>query len=202
MIMQTSALGREGIESFESCMQAVAGRPGFFSTYRDEAGVLTIGFGHTNLGGVPPKIAPGVVWTQDNCDQALTADLADTERTVEAVQAQWHFTLTQSQWDALVSFEFNTGHLRASSIPAKLADGNVDAAIATLLLYNHAGNPPHVLSGLTRRREYEAALFRGNLQLAASIADMHLQTNQAEQIETAAAVPAAVEASSQQQAAS
>lgn len=189
--MKTSLLGREGIEAFETCMQAVAGRPGFYTTYRDEVGVLTIGYGHTNLGNVPPRIAPGIVWTKEMCDQALDNDLGDTEVAVESVLRSIGFTPTQAQYDALVSFEFNTGHLAGSSIPAKLQAGDLEAAIATLLLYNHAGG--RVLNGLTRRREYEAALMRGQLQLAASIADVHLQSSQPEQIETAAALPTAVE---------
>jgi lysozyme len=181
--MQTSPLGREIIEAFEACMKAVPGRSGLFTTYRDEVGVLTIGYGHTNLGNTPPHIAPGIIWTKQQCDEALSNDLTATE--IDVLKIMQRVTLDQNQFDALVSFEFNTGHLAKSSIPAKLRAGETHAAITTLLLYNHAGG--RVLNGLTRRRGCEAALFVGNIQHAAEIADIHLQSP--DQEETACAAP-------------
>jgi len=140
-----------------------------FTTYRDSVGVLTIGYGHTNLGDVLPKIHPGLIWTHDQCDQALSDDLGASETTV--LQIMQGVTLTQDQLDAPTSFHFNTGDLAKSSIPAKLR-ANTDAAMATLLLYDKAGGT--VLAGLTRRRECEVALFRGDRAKAAELADIHV----------------------------
>jgi len=187
--MQTSELGRDIIKIFEGCMQAIPGRPGYYTTYRDEVGVLTIGFGHTNLGDIPPHIVPGVVWSAINCDEALSADLVASEQEVHSCLHD--VSLTQNQFDALVSFEFNTGHLRKSSIPQKIHDGDIDRAVATLLLYDHAGG--QILPGLTRRRECEAALFRGNLRTAASIADLHDMQDEFNRTQTSIAVPELVE---------
>lgn len=41
--------------------------------------------------------------------------------------------MTQAQFDALVSFDFNTGSLSKSTIDDKLNAGNIDGAMATLL---------------------------------------------------------------------
>lgn len=181
--MKTDVIGRDVIEAFEGCMLAVKGRPGLYTTYRDSVGVLTIGYGHTNLGNVPPRIVPGVIWTKEQCDSALGDDLAKSEDDVERILP--NVVLTQAQLNALVSFEFNTGHLAASSIPAKLKAKDLDGAIKTLLLYNHAGGK--VLTGLTRRRDCEAELMRGNIQKALILADIHVQSPDV--VETALAVP-------------
>jgi len=182
----TSNLGREIIEAFEGCMQVILGRPGFYSTYRDSAGVLTIGYGHTNAAGLP-HISPGVVWSQRNCDDTLSSDLHTVEQWVMKIAAEHNFILTQSAFDALVSFDYNTGALARSSIPAKLQEGDNEGAIRTLLLYDHSAGVR--LAGLTRRRQCEAALMRGNLQEAANLADVHLQQDPVQQIQTALAVP-------------
>ncbi len=188
--MPTSALGRLIIESFEGCMLAIKGRPGFYTTYLDSVGVLTLGYGHTNLGGVLPKIYPGMVITKQQCDDILSADLHAVEDDVAHIMTG--YALNQNQFDALVSFEFNTGHLEKSSIPAKLRAGNVAAAMATLKLYNHAGGA--VEAGLTRRRLCEVALFMGDLKTAEQLAQIHVDSP--EQMPAALATPDAVESSS------
>lgn len=147
-------------------MKAIPSRPGFFTTYYDSVGVLTLGFGHTNAaGGI--QISRGDVWTREQCDAALTQDLTAVENTVTRIMGP----LSQNFFDALVDFEFNTGKLAASTIPAKLKAGNNAAAIATLLEYNHAGG--EVLAGLTRRRNCNAAMMQNNIELAQKIADIH-----------------------------
>ena len=164
--MKTSVIGRKIIEAFEGLERLLAN--GMVAPYRDEVGVLTQGYGHTNLGGVPPRVLPNVFWTRQQCDDALSNDLAAFEKRV--MRATAGSNLTQSQFDALVSFDFNTGDLFKSSIPPKLRSGNLDAAMRTLLQYNHAGG--HVLAGLTRRRRCEAALMAGDVQTAMQIANI------------------------------
>jgi len=188
-MMHTSELSREIIKAFETCMLAVPGRPGYFTTYRDDAGVLTVGYGHTNFGGVPPHITPGVVLSQQMCDQALSDDLLATELDVFRILQNKcpAFTPNQHQWDALISFQFNTGHLEQSSIPPKLQEGNLTGAVETLKLYVHAGGK--VLNGLIRRRQCEAFLFEGDIRNAASLADLHIQQPIEYQVQTATAIP-------------
>lgn len=167
--MKISDDGRALVEAFEGCDRPVVGRPGYFKTYHDEVGVLTLGYGHTNLGNVPPRIAEGDVWSRDQCDAALANDMARFEADVARVMAG--VSLTQGEFDALVSFDFNTGSLARSSIPAKIRAGNRSGAMATLLQYNHAGG--HVLAGLTRRREAERLLFLGRTREALELAGAH-----------------------------
>lgn len=164
--MKISADGLTLIKAFEACDKPVKGRPGFFHTYHDEVGVLTIGWGHTNLGNVPPHINESYIWSQAQCDEALANDMDRFEwsvaRTMKGV------TLTQFEFDALVSFDFNTGSLQKSSIDDKIRAGNKVGAMATLLQYNHAGG--NVLAGLTRRRKAEMLLFEGHIAEALKLA--------------------------------
>ena len=171
--MHISEIGDAIVEAFENCDKPVKGRPGMFTTYHDEVGVLTIGFGHTNLGNVAPHINEGDVWTQSQCDAALSNDMTKFEGDVAHVMAG--ITLSQNEFDALVSFDFNTGSLAKSSIPGKIRAGDKAGAMATLLQYNHAGG--QVYNGLTRRRTAEKLLFEGDFSRARrSTAQAHLQS--------------------------
>lgn len=155
--MQTSAQGRQLIEDFEGL---------FLHAYYDSVHVLTIGYGHTNIGGTPPHVSPGMTMTKDQADDALENDLRATEELVDKIMDG--ITLEQCQFDALVSFEFNTGDLFKSSIPRLIKSGQTDGAMSCLLLYNHAGG--RVLSGLTRRRKAERLMFLGEVDAALNLA--------------------------------
>lgn len=165
--------GRVLVEAFEGCDRPIRNRPGFFTTYYDEVGVLTIGYGHTNLGNVPPRIRQGDVWSQAQCDSALAADMANFDIDVRRYFPR--LLLKQYQFDALVSFDFNTGALGRSSLHSKINAGRIDAAMATLLQYNHAGG--QVLNGLTRRRRAERLMFLGMVDDALVLAGAHRETN-------------------------
>jgi lysozyme len=156
--MKTSASGRAFIEAFE-------GR--FLRTYDDGTGVLTIGFGHTTAAG-PPPVVKGMTITDAQCDSILANDLAAVELQVERIIK---VPLKQYQFDALVSFEFNTGSLAKSSIDDKINAGSPSAAMATLLQYDHAGG--RQMAGLTRRRRAEKLMFMGDVQGALTIAGVH-----------------------------
>jgi len=164
--LKMSADGRALVEAFEGCDRPISSRPGYVVTYFDEVGVLTIGYGHTNLGHIAPHINQGDVWSQPQCDSALSNDMASFE--IDVKRYFPNHALTQSQFDALVSFDFNTGALGRSSLPAKINSGRSAAAMATLLQYNHAGG--QVLAGLTRRRRAEMLMFEGDVQSALILA--------------------------------
>ena len=124
------------------------------STYRDAAGVLTIGAGYTAAaGGIAPK--PGNRITIEQGIALLAADLAKFERRVSGAVKR---TLTQHEFDALVSFDFNTGAIEGSTVDDKLDKGDIDGALATLQQYDKAGG--RKLAGLDRRRDTEEAMFR------------------------------------------
>lgn len=171
--MQISEAGRALIEAFEGCEKAVHGKPGVVETYHDSVGVLTIGYGHTNLGNVPPHIRLGDRWTIAQCDAALGNDMHKFERDVE--HALDGVKLAQHEFDALVSFDFNTGALARSSIPGKLKVGHKAAAMLTLLQYDHAGG--RELAGLTRRRQAEKLLFEGKVPAALKLAGAHVRAS-------------------------
>src|SRR6185437_9224903 len=107
--MKTSATGRKLIERFEGLiLQAYDDandhivKPGQLVH-----GTLTIGYGHTSAAG-PPRVYVGQVIDQPTADGILGADLASVEIEVEHLVK---VLLNQNQFDALVSFQFNTGWL-------------------------------------------------------------------------------------------
>ena len=122
--------------------------------YLCPAGVPTIGYGHTC----------GV-----HLGQTISAEFADEllRQDVEAVENDLalmvHVTVTQGQWDALVSLCFNLRggpHALPKKAPrlwAALVAGERPEAARQFLDMDHAGGVE--LAGLKARREAEAALF-------------------------------------------
>jgi lysozyme len=155
--------GLELVRAFEACMKAIIGRKGFFTTYRDSAGVLTIGWGHTNHH--LPRFSVGAVWSQAECDAALAGDMVTFER---HVQQLCHVDLTQWEFDALVSWSFNTGGPATATLWKKLNAGNKKAIPAELAKWNRAGG--RALAGLTRRRKAEGLMFAGDMRGALALA--------------------------------
>src|SRR5215211_7842311 len=69
--------------------------------YRDSVGVWTIGIGHTSAAGAP-KVTPGLVITEAECDAIFARDLVAYETAVnEAVKVR----LQQHEFDALVRLQ-------------------------------------------------------------------------------------------------
>lgn len=121
--------------------------------YRCQAGVWTIGVGHT--GGVTPDMKI----TKEQSRELLKADLCRFEKAVnETIKHQ----LLQHQFDALVSFSFNVGTeaFRKSTLAKKInANAPWNEIRAEFLRWNKAGG--RVLAGLTSRRKREAKLYYG-----------------------------------------
>ncbi|WP_431648740.1 lysozyme [Enterobacter hormaechei] len=119
----------------------------------------TIGYGHTG-----PEVHAGLVWTQQQAEQALASDVAQFERDVTSlVKVQ----INQNQFDALVSFAYNCGSdidaddiaegLGDSTLLKKLNAGDYDGAANEFPKWNRSGGK--VMSGLTKRRNAERSLF-------------------------------------------
>jgi lysozyme len=142
--MQTSNSGRRLIEQFEGLN---------LNAYNDGTGTLTIGYGHTTSAG-DPKVTKSLKITQDQADQILSSDLGKVEAQINSLVT---VPLNQNQFDALSSFQFNTGALARSTVLKKLNSGDTNGAADALLLYNRAGG--RVLSGLVRRRQAEREMF-------------------------------------------
>src|ERR1700758_619687 len=107
MSMRTSPAGLTLITKFEGL---------FLKAYDDEDdhivsagervfGTLTIGYGHTSAAG-PPRVYVGQEITEPQAEAILEADLRSVELEVEHLVK---VPLSQNQFDALVSFQYNTG---------------------------------------------------------------------------------------------
>jgi lysozyme len=96
------------------------------------------------------------VWTKDEVDAILKADLARFEK---GVATYCPVPLTQGMFDALVSFSFNVGlgTLQRSTLRSKLNRGDKAGAAEELLKYCLAGGK--ILKGLQNRRIDERAMF-------------------------------------------
>ena len=153
--MKTSAAGRALIEEFEGLILGAYDDANDHIVQPGQSvhGVLTIGYGHTDAAG-PPHVYIGMEITKDEADAILASDLTSVELSVTHLVKG---TLTQNQFDALVSFQFNTGGLGRSSALRDINAGQMEAAADALLLWDRAGG--RVLAGLQRRRAAERALF-------------------------------------------
>ena len=155
--MKTASPGRNLIESFEGCILSAYDDADDHIVKPGERvyGTLTIGYGHTSAAG-PPQVYIGQSITAQTADAILSADLASVEIEVGHLVT---VPLNQNQFDALVSFQFNTGWLAhpGCSLLRALNAGNYQLADDDFMLYNRASG--QVLAGLTRRRAAEKALF-------------------------------------------
>jgi lysozyme len=146
-MMKTSENGRKFIEKWEE-----DGTPKL-RPYNDGTGTLTIGFGHTTAAG-PPAVHPRMAITPQEADEILSADLHSVEVDVNRLVKT---SINQNQFDALVSFHFNTGALARSNVLRAINSGHLDLVPEDLMQWVHGGG--HVMLGLVRRRRAEAALF-------------------------------------------
>jgi len=121
------------------------------TAYRDSVGVLTIGYGHTG-----PDVYEGQTITKEEAESLLMRDVHIAELDVHAMVK---VPLSQHQYDALVDFAFNLGGpaLHGSTLLRLLNAGDYAGADAEFKKWDHAGGK--VLTGLTKRRAAEAALF-------------------------------------------
>lgn len=152
--MQTlSDHGIKAIKNFEGLR---------LTAYRDEAGIWTIGYGSTRYHDAK-AVKPGDKLASEAQASALFKNtLMPYENTVRQYVK---VSLTQNQFDALVSFSYNAGAgaLPASTLLKKLNSGDYLAAADQLLLWNkitdqHTGQKL-ASATLTARRKKERALF-------------------------------------------
>ena len=119
--------------------------------YRDAAGVLTIGYGHTGS-----DIREGDRISEYWADELLRNDLGAAEAAVRRL----HVARTQGQFDALVSFVFNLGigRLQGSTLLKVIREGGSHHRIRQeFKRWVYAGGKK--LRGLERRRAWETKRF-------------------------------------------
>lgn len=133
------------IKRFEGCKLTAYPDPG---TGGDP---WTIGWGATG-----PGIEKGVTWTQAEADARLENDLGKYAEQVAS--ALGNAPTSQKQFDALVSFHYNTGAIGRATLTKLHKAGKFEEAAREFARWNRAGG--RVLPGLTRRRAAEAAMYR------------------------------------------
>lgn len=145
--MQFTSAARVLLQHLEGCR---------LTAYQDQAGVWTIGYGHT--GGVQQ----GMQWTQEQADAQLDADL---KRFVSGVASFVAPTdLTDNQFSALVIFAFNVGLLAFSGSTAlrNIRCGQLEHVVPAMALWNKITDRSGVRvlnPGLVKRRDAEAVLW-------------------------------------------
>jgi lysozyme len=123
--------------------------------YRDSVGVWTYGIGHTAGAGAPDpaKMARGM---PADLDAALldvfTAFRADLPEYEAGVSKAIKVPVTQAQFDALVSFHYNTGSVGHAAFVKKLNAGDVAGAAAGFMAWS---KPKEIIP----RRKAEQELF-------------------------------------------
>lgn len=139
--MKTSNNGIAFIKSFESLS---------LKAYVCPAGVRTIGWGHTM------NVKPGDVCTVEQASKWLKEDLKPAEAAVNAMGV----SLSQDQFDSLVSFTFNCGvsAFEKSTLRKKVMSNSKDESIRQEFKKWKFANGK-VLKGLARRRQMEAEMY-------------------------------------------
>lgn len=93
--MKTSQVGRDLIMDFEGCRLEAYPDP------KTGGAPWTCGWGATD-----PSIGPGTVWTQEQADERFDEHLTLFEGMLNNAVTT---TITQGQWDALISILYNVG---------------------------------------------------------------------------------------------
>ena len=150
--MKTSPAGIAFIKSVESLR---------LKAYQDSGGVWTAGYGHTR------DVKKGDTITLPTAERWLRGDLASAELDVTRLVT---VHLAQHEYNALVSFAYNVGTdidadtkaegLGASTQLRKLNDSDYNGAAAEFQKWNKDNGK--IVSGLTRRRAAESALFEAS----------------------------------------
>ena len=156
MIQDAIKLSIEGlVQPFEGCHKRLP--DGRFKAYPDPGtggAPWTIGWGSTG-----PDIGPDTIWTQEQCDARLEADLADFTMRVLRLSPKLALDVDR-RLAAIISFAYNcgVGNYRISTLKRRVDEQDWEGAAEQIVRWNKANG--RVLRGLTRRREAEAAFLR------------------------------------------
>jgi len=143
-----SAAGTALLKKLEGCK---------LTAYVDQAGVWTIGYGHTGH-----EVVPGLSWTQQHADDALNADIG---RFAAGVTPLVPPNLDDNQFSALVIFAFNIGLASFAGSTARrlVNEGQLSGVPAAMEMWNKIHDPATgqlvVNPGLQNRRLAEVQLW-------------------------------------------
>jgi lysozyme len=125
--------------------------------YLDSKGIWTFGIGHAETSNIPPNPRSMPKGMPANLDGAIQKAFqlfnSTLERYEKDVNAAVKVPLKQHEFDALVSFHYNTGAIGRAAITRHLNAGDRRAAAAAFMNWI---KPPEI----RRRREAEQRLFR------------------------------------------
>jgi len=132
------------------------GREAFVqSRYRDGGGNWTIGAGHTKWAGEPD---PYTVMVPMSIHDMIALFRKDVQRYATQVSLAVHnMTMTQDQFDALVSFHYNTGAIAHARMTYDILKGDFSQAARDFDLYH---SPPSVAG---RRSEEKHQFIDGTI---------------------------------------
>ena len=143
--------GLELVKHFEGCS---------LTAYKDEAGVWTIGWGHTGLQHQDGTVYKGREITSEEADWLLRYDMHQFENRVDSFLT---VPTNDDQFSALVSFDFNTGKINDSTLGRMVNQSDYIGASKQFTRWNKArvNGKLRILRGLTLRRQSEKNLFLG-----------------------------------------
>ena len=141
MKIKINKAGLDLIKKYEGCR---------LTAYKCPAGVLTIGYGHTD------GVKAGDTITQAQADLYLQSDVGNYENLVNEYNRNYNYKFNRNQFSALVSFAFNCG---AGNLAMLLQNGKRDKKTISekMLIYCNANGKP--LKGLQERRKAEQDLY-------------------------------------------
>lgn len=153
--MKLSPAGLDLIKKFEGYLDKQP--DGSCKAYKCPAGVWTCGWGCTE------GVTMNTHWTKDEATERLATEMAKHEA---AVLRLVKVPISQSQFDALVSFSYNVGSgaLAKSTLLKHLNAGDAARAASHFADWKRAGGK--VLPGLVRRRAAEAEMFMADMPIA------------------------------------
>lgn len=138
--MKTSQRGLAEIAAHEGIVM---------SKYKDSVGVWTIGIGHTKNAGPPD---PTNVKGDLPLDQIMEVFARDVKKFERRVSNAFSRKLSQSQFDAAVSFDFNTGGIHRASWVNQFNQGHDQSARSSFMKWR---KPREIIP----RRQAECNLF-------------------------------------------
>jgi lysozyme len=133
--------------SLEGLVSLVAHEGIVLSRYKDSVGVFTIGVGHTKAaGGINPETFTGTLTIAQVFDM-LKEDIVKYENGVNKAVT---VPLKQHEFDALVSFHYNTGAIGKASFVKKLNAGDRKGAAKGMMDWR---KPPEIIPRRTAERD-------------------------------------------------
>jgi lysozyme len=117
--------------------------------YRDSKNLWTIGVGHTRAAGEPD---PATYTEVMPLKEVFKLFQKDVQKYADDVNAALKVPVSQSEFDALVSFHFNTGGINRASLVKSINAGDKKTAAKQFLSWK---KPPEIMG----RRKKEQKLF-------------------------------------------